>query len=365
MEDECSVPPSLALPMLLLLLLLDGVRALSTTANKTTSKVPAVVVFGDSIVDPGNNNVLPTFARCNFPPYGKDFPGGKATGRFSNGRNPSDILASQLGVKEYVPAYLGTHLDAQELLTGISFASGGCGYDPLTSQLLVSPCTQPHQLNLFKEYKEKLKRVAGEGRTADIIANSFYAVVTGTNDIATTYFLLPFRREEFDIPSYIAFLVRSASSFLQELYHSGARRIAIMGAPPIGCMPSQRTLAGGIERECVTLYNEAAMMFNSQLSKEVQRLNSPLLGSKIVYIDIYTPLLDMILRPFAYGFKESTRGCCGTGYYEVIITCNSITATTCANASEYVFWDSFHPTERAAEMLITQILQRYGPSLLD
>ncbi|URD83053.1 GDSL-like Lipase/Acylhydrolase [Musa troglodytarum] len=214
MEDECSVPPSLALPMLLLLLLLDGVRALSTTANKTTSKVPAVVVFGDSIVDPGNNNVLPTFARCNFPPYGKDFPGGKATGRFSNGRNPSDILASQLGVKEYVPAYLGTHLDAQELLTGISFASGGCGYDPLTSQLLIAVSLR-HQLNLFKEYKEKLKRVAGEGRAADIIANSFYAVVTGTNDIATTYFLLPFRREEFDIPSYIAFLVRSASSFLQ------------------------------------------------------------------------------------------------------------------------------------------------------
>ncbi|CAL9069169.1 unnamed protein product [Musa banksii] len=138
-----------------------------------------------------------------------------------------------------------------------------------------------------------------------------------------------------------------------------------MGAPPIGCMPSQRTLAGGIERECVTLYNEAATMFNSQLSKEVQRLDSTLLGSKIVYIDIYTPLLDMILRPFAYGFKESTRGCCGTGYYEVIITCNSITATSCANASEYVFWDSFHTTERAAEMLITQILQQYGPSLLD
>ncbi|CAL9782151.1 unnamed protein product [Musa acuminata subsp. burmannicoides] len=363
MEDKCSVPLSLVLP-LLLLLLLEGVRALTTTANKTTPKVPAVVVFGDSIVDPGNNNMLPTIARCNFPPYGKDFPGGKATGRFSNGKNPSDILASQLGVKEYVPAYLGTHLDAQELLTGTSFASGGCGYDPLTSQLLVALSLR-HQLNLFKEYKEKLKRVAGEGRASDIIANSLYAVVTGTNDIATTYFLLPFRRAEFDIPSYITFLVQSASSFLQELYRSGARRIAIMGAPPIGCMPSQRTLAGGIERECVTLYNEAATMFNSQLSKEVQRLDSTLLGSKIVYIDIYTPLLDMILRPFAYGFKESTRGCCGTGYYEVIITCNSITATSCANASEYVFWDSFHTTERAAEMLITQILQQYGPSLLD
>lgn len=54
--------------------------------------VPAVFVFGDSIVDTGNNNNLITQAKCNYPPYGKDFPGGQATGRFSNGRVPSDLV---------------------------------------------------------------------------------------------------------------------------------------------------------------------------------------------------------------------------------------------------------------------------------
>ncbi|CAA7024063.1 unnamed protein product [Microthlaspi erraticum] len=43
-------------------------------------------------MDTGNNNNLPTILKCNFPPYGKDYPGGLATGRFSDGRVPSDLI---------------------------------------------------------------------------------------------------------------------------------------------------------------------------------------------------------------------------------------------------------------------------------
>lgn len=56
--------------------------------------VPAVIAFGDSIVDSGNNNHLKTLVKCNFPPYGKDFQGGVPTGRFCNGKIPSDILGN-------------------------------------------------------------------------------------------------------------------------------------------------------------------------------------------------------------------------------------------------------------------------------
>ena len=47
------------------------------------------------------------------------------------------VSASLIGIKQYVPAYLGTRLDDQDLLTGVSFASGGGGYDPLTAELVV------------------------------------------------------------------------------------------------------------------------------------------------------------------------------------------------------------------------------------
>lgn len=83
---------SLASFVLIILLQIHQTLAL----NKTAPKVPALIVFGDSIVDPGNNNAIETTVKCNFPPYGKDFPGHVATGRFSNGRIPSDILGKYL-----------------------------------------------------------------------------------------------------------------------------------------------------------------------------------------------------------------------------------------------------------------------------
>lgn len=55
-------------------------------------KIPAILVFGDSIVDSGNNNYLNTIAKANFPPYGRDLDGGVPTGRYSNGKVPSDLL---------------------------------------------------------------------------------------------------------------------------------------------------------------------------------------------------------------------------------------------------------------------------------
>lgn len=48
-----------------------------------------------------------------------------------------NLAASKLGVKELLPAYLDPNLESQDLLTGVSFASGGAGYDPITSETAV------------------------------------------------------------------------------------------------------------------------------------------------------------------------------------------------------------------------------------
>jgi hypothetical protein len=68
-------------------------NAMNLPNNET---VPALFVFGDSVVDSGNNNYINTIARCDFLPYGKDFGGGnQPTGRFSNGLIPSDIIGTK------------------------------------------------------------------------------------------------------------------------------------------------------------------------------------------------------------------------------------------------------------------------------
>jgi phospholipase/lecithinase/hemolysin len=163
-----------------------------------------------------------------------------------------------------------------------------------------------NQLDLFNEYKAKLEHIAGARRAGEIVSTSQYLVVTGTDDLANTYFTTPFRRD-YDLESYIAFVVQCASDFIQKLYGEGARRISIAGAPPIGCVPSQRTNAGGLDRECVSLYNQASVVLNTALEKEIKRLNgsAELPGSVLKYIDLYTPLLDMIQRPAAYGSQRA------------------------------------------------------------
>jgi len=43
-----------------------------------------------------------------------------------------------LGIKEYLPAYLDPNLKSSDLVTGVGFASGASGYDPLTPKITVN-----------------------------------------------------------------------------------------------------------------------------------------------------------------------------------------------------------------------------------
>lgn len=319
--------------------------------------IPAVIVFGDSIVDTGNNNHLITLVKCNYSPYGKDFIGGVATGRFTNSKTPADILATELGIKELVPAYLDPNLQIKDFPTGVSFASGGTGYDPLTP-ISVGALSFPDQLKMFKEYILKLKGLVGEEKTNYILTNSIFLVVAGSNDLANTYFTLGMRRLEYDVPSYADLMSASASDFIQEIYKFGARRMAVFGAPPIGCLPFLRTLGGGFLRSCVDNYNQAAKLYNTKLSSKLHSLSKTLPQSKVVYIDIYNPLFDIIQNPQNYGFHNVDRGCCGTGKIEILELCNKL-SNTCPKNSKFLFWDTYHPTEQGYRVLVKNILQNY------
>ncbi|XP_074279106.1 GDSL esterase/lipase EXL3-like isoform X2 [Silene latifolia] len=319
--------------------------------------VPAIFGLGDSIIDPGNNNYINTIIKCNFPPYGQDFMGGIPTGRFSNGRIPTDFIAEMLSIKQSVGAYLDPSISPQDLLTGVSFASGGAGYDPLTSTL-ASVISLSEQLEYLKEYKARVREMVGEERTEYIMKNSIFLVVAGSDDIANTYFVIPSRRIMYDVDDYASFLANTASSFVQDLYELGARRIGVFGAPPIGCVPSQRTLAGGIFRNCAENYNNVAQVFNSKLEIKLDSLSNRYYDAKVVYIDIYSPLLDLIQHPLNHGLEQVTRGCCGTGIIEVAVLCNQFDPV-CSDDTKYLFWDSYHPTERGYQLLSTMLLDKY------
>lgn len=65
----------------------------TSSVSRAETAVPAMYVFGDSLVDVGNNNYLSlSIIKADFPYNGLDFPGSKATGRFCNGKNAADHL---------------------------------------------------------------------------------------------------------------------------------------------------------------------------------------------------------------------------------------------------------------------------------
>lgn len=63
----------------------------------TAKRVPAIFVFGDSLVEVGNNNYIASLSKCNYVPFGIDF-GRRPTGRFTNGRTIVDIIGKFLSL---------------------------------------------------------------------------------------------------------------------------------------------------------------------------------------------------------------------------------------------------------------------------
>ncbi|KAJ4917438.1 GDSL esterase/lipase [Raphanus sativus] len=259
--------------------------------------IPALIVFGDSIMDTGNNNRLPTLLKCNFPPYGKDFPGGLATGRFSDGRVPSDLIAEKLGIAKSLPAFMNPNLKPQDLLKGVTFASGGTGYDPLTAKIM-SVISVWDQLTYFKQYISTIKQHFGEKKAQDILDHSFFVVCSSSNDLAHTFMA---QSHKYDRTSYANFLADSAVKFVRELHKLGAKKIGVFSAVPVGCVPLQRTVFGGLfTRGCVKPLNNMAKQFNARLSPALESLDKELDGV-ILYIDVYDTLFDMIQHPAKYG----------------------------------------------------------------
>lgn len=67
------------------------VLGLNLGVNVNAQQVPCYFIFGDSLVDNGNNNNIQSLARANYLPYGIDYPDGP-TGRFSNGKTTVDVI---------------------------------------------------------------------------------------------------------------------------------------------------------------------------------------------------------------------------------------------------------------------------------
>ncbi|CAA2954096.1 GDSL esterase lipase At5g33370-like [Olea europaea subsp. europaea] len=319
-----------------------------------TAKAEAFFVFGDSLVDIGNNNFLVTTARADMPPYGIDYPTHSATGRFSNGLNIADLISEKLGWEPLMPC-LHPNLTGKKLLVGANFASAGVGILDDTGFQFVNMIRIYDQLNYFQQYQKNVKALIGEGPTEKLINESLVLITLGGNDFVNNYYLMPLtlRSLQFELRPYVAFLIVEYKKILQRLYELGARRILVTGTGPIGCTPAELALHSKTG-ECAEELQFAASLFNSQLVLMIDQLNKKIGYDVFVAVNTNAMHMEYFINPQAFGFKESKTACCGQGPYNGFGLC-TVFSNICDNRDDYVFWDPFHPSERANRLIVEQI----------
>ena len=94
--------------------------------------------MGSSVVDYGNNNLVPAgdSNKANYLPYGVDYRFGP-TGRFSNGNNLADQITAHLKLPT-VPSFLDHQTKNFSILYGVNLASGGSGILNETGTTLIN-----------------------------------------------------------------------------------------------------------------------------------------------------------------------------------------------------------------------------------
>ncbi|XBH68009.1 hypothetical protein VPH35_096276 [Triticum aestivum] len=317
--------------------------------------VPAVYVFGDSLVDVGNNDFLPPPAPRAGSPCGVDLPraipGGR-TGRFTNGYNLADIIAQRVGFDMSPLAYLSltpqASLDLLSSHVGANYASGGSGILDDTGNGTI---TLREQVKMFADTKATMIKAnkLGNNRVNRLLSQSLFLISTAGNDF------LAFgdgRATRSDASAYIAKMVTTYLKHIKELYRLGARRLGLLDALPIGCLPGCRT-SFGHDDACDAAANSLARRFNALLRLEMASAKAASMpGMEYSIASIYGIFSDMITNPeLDNRLQEATSACCGGGRLNAELDC-SASSNLCTDRDGYVFWDKVHGTQAAYQRAV-------------
>ncbi|GAB2224505.1 hypothetical protein Drorol1_Dr00005266 [Drosera rotundifolia] len=321
-------------------------------------------LFGDSLVDVGNNDYLFTLSKADTPPYGIDFTpsGGQPTGRFTNGRTITDIIGEALGGSSFSPPFLAPNSISSAFHNGINYASGASGILKETGLFFIGRIPLKEQVNNFEQTRSYMVGELGEGETNQLLKNAIFSLTIGSNDILN-YIQpsIPFFGQNKVQPSlFQEFMVSNLTMQLKRLYELGARKFVVVDVGPLGCIPFVRAIRLVTGHSCSDEVNELVQGYNSRLNLELGRMNKELGSDAVfVYANSYKIFLDIILNYRHYGFENAKDPCCG-GYFPPFVCFSGKDANTssnlCKDRSKYVFWDAYHPTEAANLIMAKKLL---------
>ncbi|XVF87080.1 hypothetical protein PTKIN_Ptkin18bG0091600 [Pterospermum kingtungense] len=264
----------------------------------SANKVSAFFVFGDSLVDAGNNFYIDTIAKPTWP-NGIDFKESRPSGRYTNARTVADIIEEEISFRNYSPPYLSPKTTGDVILKGVNYASSGSGIFNSTGSIYGERICMDEQVRYFANTRQQIISRIGTAAARKLLGQAIYFVAIGNNDVFT-------RVHNYSLDDNICFLDSAISKFrsqLTALYRMDARKIAVMNAAPI--------------------------------------------GSIFVYGDAYAALDNVLQNYKSYGFENANSACCRVaGKHGGKFPCVFF-ARVCRDRTKYLFWDAYHTSENA------------------
>ncbi|KAI3455666.1 hypothetical protein Pfo_012329 [Paulownia fortunei] len=355
-KETETISPMAKLPFFLILISIPAVISSLKDCRKPP-KPAALFIFGDSFFDPGNNNHIntTTLDQANFWPYGETYFK-HPTGRFSDGRLISDFLAEHAKLP-LIPPYLQPRRN-QQIYHGVNFASAGAGALSQTFKGMVIDLRT--QLKYYKREVAELSNKIGHAEAAIISSSAVYLFSIGTNDYISPFLLNSSMLESYPHSQYVEMVIGNLSIAVKAIYKRGGRKFVFLNLGDLGCLPGLRNLKPETDDgDCLEEASDLAKLHNKALNKLLSKMEQQLDGFKYFLYDFKSNLAQRITQPSKYGFKEGKKACCGTGRFNGIFSCGGKRLVKdfdlCENPSEFIFWDSYHLTERVYKQMADQM----------
>ncbi|KAG0593354.1 hypothetical protein KC19_1G323200 [Ceratodon purpureus] len=252
----------------------------------------------------------------------------------------------------YPPASLAPTSRGPAILRGLNYASGAAGILDGSGANYIERLTFNEQITLFQQTVLQLTVMLGRAAATNLTHNSLFGFAIGSNDYINNYLLLSNNstRTQYTPSQFVQLLMSTLTTQFTTLYNWGARKFLVSNIGPMGCIP-YRLAQKSVDGSCVASDNALVKSFNKALKNLTTSLPSSLPDAMFLYGNSYDIVYNLIQDPYPLGFNVVNEGCCGGGIYNGQLPCLPVIDSLCTNRSEYVFWDSFHPTAAINEIL--------------
>ncbi|CAK9318464.1 unnamed protein product [Citrullus colocynthis] len=308
-------------------------------------------VFGDSLVEVGNNNYIPSLSRANYVPNGIDF--GRPT-------------AQELGFKTFTPPYLAPSTTGAVILQGVNYASGSAGILNNTGKIFIARINMDAQLDNFANTRQDIISMIGLPAAIDLLRTSIFSITIGSNDFINNYFTPAFSDSghrlippELFVGSMISRYRLQLTVITNNTLSSYFTDIKVDDSFPLlhsKTVLKKRDSNPSLGNNCANSPNLMAQLFNNQLRGILTELGARFQDSNFLYADAFRIVQDIVQNHATYGFENADSACCHiAGRYGGLFPCGP-PSKVCVDRSKYVFWDSFHPSEAANSIIAGRLL---------